>query len=146
MKTKNKNVIIFVLIQSLTESSQTLQKKDANILQFLKDILISLNHQIEIELKEVKGTPQTAKEDIKMLDNIVNALQSVFNILFDMLTENENETIQPKYQKFLNNLNDYRDNLEILTDTEIWEEVEKIHDGTHDKKDYVKYDAETFRK
>ncbi len=145
MKTKRKkNIVILVLFQTLTKTSNLVQRQDIDLIVFLKEVLNFANKKIEIELKEVAGTPETAKQDIKTLDKVVFALKNVFDVLFEYLTEEENKIIQPEYEKFLDNLSDYRDDLELLTDVELWEEVERIHNGTYDRSQYIEYDEKTF--
>ena len=146
MKTRHKNIVTTFLITMLNKTTKALQKTNIDLLKFLKDVLILANRQIEKELKEVKGTPETAQQDIKTLDRLVFALQSVFDILFDLLTETERNTILPEYQKFIDNLNEYRDDLQLLTNTEFWNEVNKIYNGTYNPDDYTTYNADTFWK
>ncbi len=123
---KKPNIVLLLLMQTLTKTSNSLQKTDFDILHFLRDVLIYANEQIEAESK-VSGTPQSAKEDIKVLDNLVKSLQSLFNVVFDLLDENEQTIIRPDFQRFLSNLQDYRDDLELLTEVDFWEEVNAVY-------------------
>ncbi len=135
---KKPNIILLLLMQTLTKTSNSLQKTDFDILHFLRDVLVYTNEQIELENK-VSGTAQSAKEDIKILDNLVKSLKSLFNIVFDLLDENEQSIIRPEFQRFLNNLQDYRDDLELLTEEDFWQEINAVYQGTQNKNNYIDY-------
>lgn len=144
MKTKKHNIIFTILLQTLTKTSKAIQKKDVDLLQFLKETLFFINEKIENEYRVLKMFPEQAEQEIKTLDKLVSALLNMFSILFDLLDENENEIIKPEYQRFLDNLNAYRDDLELFLNTELWQEVERIHNGTYDRSEYTEYNRETF--
>lgn len=144
MKTKKHNIITSILLQTLTKTSNAIQKKDIDLIQFLKDTLSLINNKLENEYRTLKMYPEQAKKEIKTLDNLVNALINLFSILFDILDANENKIIEPEYNKFLDNMNDYRDDLELFLNTEFWEETVRIYNGTYDRSQYTKYNSEKF--
>ena len=89
-------------------------------------------------------SPESAKENIKTLDNLYEILHKVFKFLFKICTKDEKMLIMPEYECFIDNLNELRYNFTVCADVEMWEEIERIHNGTYDKSEYVEYNHKTF--
>lgn len=129
MKTKRKNVFMLVLMQTLTKTNETLKKatiqnKDVDMLEFFKDIMNFANENIE-KLEPVKNmSAKEANKELKLYNFIYNSLLSAFNILFELLTEDEMNIIQPEYERFLTNVQILRDDIEFFADNEKFAYIE----------------------
>ncbi len=149
METKRKNILMFVLFQTLGQTSTAIAKrqidKDVNILDLLNNVLENANIELEkSDKKFVCEEPKQEQENIKNLDSLYNLLSTAFNFLFEVSTADEKKEILPQYNRFIDNLNNLRENMETCTNVELWKETEEIQNGTFDKENYTKYNPNTF--
>ncbi len=148
METKKRNILISILFTTLGETSTAIAQRQINkefdILKILITVLESANNKLEKETKNIISNAKEAEQEIKTLDKLVSLLLDLFDILFELLTEDIKNQINNEYKRLIDNLNDYRDDLELMTNISFWEEVDKIHKGTYNKEDYVLYNPETF--
>ncbi len=93
MKTENKNILMFVLFQTLGKTSTAIAKrqldKDVNILDILKNTLSLAN--IELEKSDKNFICEDLEEEnLKNIDNLYELLYNAFKFLFKVSTERKN--------------------------------------------------------
>jgi len=128
-----KNIIISVLLQLLSKTSKSLIKSDdKKLLTVLFKLLIKVNEIIESNFVMYKDLqPTDAKTEIKIIDDIYTALDSMFDLLFLELEANEKDFFLNEYNRLIDNLENIREGLELYLDIDLMNTINQIT-----KKDY----------
>ncbi len=133
------DIIITLLLQGINNISKTIVKKeDENILNVLKNTLNKINIKLESNFNIVNDLQtDELQNQLNSLDSIVEILQTSFSLLLKVLDIDNKKYFKKEYKRLLNNLNDFRESIEIFKDVELWEEVSKINNGTFNRSNYV---------
>jgi len=133
------DIIITLLLQGINNISKTIAQKDEkDNFQVLKITLNKINEKLEGNYNLVNNLkPEEFKIKLDSLDNMVKLLQTGFNLLIKNLNDENKKSLKKEYKRLLNNLNDFRDDLETFNDVELWNEIKKINNGTYDRSNYI---------
>ncbi len=132
MKIKNKNILMFVLLQTLGKTSTAIATQEKDILNILKDALIFANKQFEKEEFFYSDlTSDEAEQEIKNLDGLYIGLHTTMHMLFNLITDKESNEIKKEYHKLIDNMEDLREGLELFTDMELMQSFKQAANGDY---------------
>lgn len=125
------NIVTLILFKTLEKTSSAIVKQDTDILSFLKDVLNFANNEIEKQEFSYNLSLKQVIKEVKTFDFLENTLSEVFKMLFDVLSDNEMQIIEPEYKRFTNNLESIRADLQTCGELEAWkldEQSEALND------------------